>query len=324
MCRQTSCCLLLTLWMNLFVAGCAHHSLPLLSSPQEQAEPTEQHESVLLVDLPFYPQTRYHCGPAVMAMLISHYHEPIHPDQIADSLYLPKRKGSYTVEMRAVARQHQLIPYPLSPRSSVRSAQAELSRLKANIKRGQPVVVLQNLRVSFWPKWHYSIVVGFDEAANTVVLTSGNRRVYRVPESLFLSTWEKADYWAMVPLPAQRLPAQLAAPSMVAALEGMVEVGHVSLAETAYKHAIREHPKSVLLHFGAGFLAHQKQQWKRAHDHYHTALSLAPGFTPVLNNLAYIYHEMGEYEQAINVIERALLLEPDNKGLRESYRELKR
>jgi hypothetical protein len=75
----------------------------------------------------------------------------IEPGQLKDALYLTDKQGSLQVEMLATARRHGLLAYLLQP---------ELQALLTEVAAGNPVVVLQNLGLSWYPVWHYAVVIG--------------------------------------------------------------------------------------------------------------------------------------------------------------------
>src|SRR3954469_20068756 len=109
--------------------------------------------AVELSDVPFFPQEDYQCGPAALATLINWSGTTITPAALVPQVYVPARKGSFQVEIVAAARGQGLLPYILKP---------ELTALMAEISAGNPVMVLQNLGLSWHPTWHYAVAVGFD------------------------------------------------------------------------------------------------------------------------------------------------------------------
>src|SRR5262245_11493120 len=89
---------------------------------------------------PFYPQEIYQCGPAALATVLDAAGASISPDELAQLVYLPERRGSLSVELAAAVRHLGYLSYQLQPR---------LADLLAEIRYGRPVVVLQNLGLSW-------------------------------------------------------------------------------------------------------------------------------------------------------------------------------
>ena len=116
-----------------------------------------------LVTVPFYPQAAYQCGPATLAMALTWNGLAITPEALKDQVYTPSRKGSLQMAMIAAARRHGRIAYEIHG----------LDSIFPEIAAGHPVIVLQNLGLSWFPVWHYALVVGYDFSKDVVVLRSG-------------------------------------------------------------------------------------------------------------------------------------------------------
>ena len=66
--------------------------------------------AVELSRTPFFPQTRYHCGPAALATVLDGSGVDVKPDQLSASVYLPGKKGSLQIEMVAATRRYGRLP----------------------------------------------------------------------------------------------------------------------------------------------------------------------------------------------------------------------
>src|SRR5258708_19902683 len=77
----------------------------------------------------------------------------IEPDALRAQVYLPDRHGSLQIEMLAAARRNGFVAIELAP---------NLSDLLAEIAAGNPVIVLQNLALDWYPPWHYPVPVRSD------------------------------------------------------------------------------------------------------------------------------------------------------------------
>ncbi|NOQ65283.1 MAG: TIR domain-containing protein [Methyloprofundus sp.] len=69
-------------------------------------------------------------------------------------------------------------------------------------------------------------------------------------------------------------------------------------AEQAYQQALQKQPNFAQAYFGLGQLAHTQKQPKIALEHYQHALKLAPENKRFLHNLASLYVELAQTEQA--------------------------
>ena len=172
----------------LWLTGCA-------STPQSDAltqkisapfaTPTE------LTQTPFFPQEAYQCGPAALATVMRAQGVAATPAALKDEVYLPKRKGSLQIEMITATRRHNLLPYVLRP---------QLSEVLSEINAGRPVLVLQNQGVSWYPQWHYAVIIGYNLQDGRLILRSGTIRRYVMSMDTFERTWQRSQYWAMVTL----------------------------------------------------------------------------------------------------------------------------
>ena len=89
----------------LLLAGCA------TAPPWPDRPASAPSGRVLLDQVPFYPQERYQCGPASLAMMLNSQGLRTDPDRLKALVYLPGRQGSLQVEMVAAARAHDMVVY---------------------------------------------------------------------------------------------------------------------------------------------------------------------------------------------------------------------
>ena len=82
-----------------------------------------------LTAVPFFPQHKYQCGPAALAMAMSYSGVPVGPEDLVDEVYTPGRKGSLQS-----ARRHGRLAYEIS----------DLASLFPEIAAGYPVIIQGN------------------------------------------------------------------------------------------------------------------------------------------------------------------------------------
>ncbi len=281
--------------LMLLLVGCASlppaappPSTPLVVAPSA-ATPVE------VSDVPFFPQHRFHCGPAALATLLVWSGVVVTPDQLAPQVYLPERKGALQIELLAAARRYQRIPYVLSP---------TLAALRQEVAAGHPVLVMQNLGLSWYPRWHYAVVVGID--AERVVLRSGKRKRHVMSLKLFERTWRRAERWAMLALPPQRLPPSAAEASYLQAAAVVEALGDVHTAGAAYAAAVQYWPHSVTARLGLGNTHYARGELMAAVAAYRELLVVQPDYAPALNNLALVLADLGHRDEALDLADRAL------------------
>jgi tetratricopeptide (TPR) repeat protein len=275
---------LLLLWL----AGCTQWSPPAGTA----ASPTLE-----LSATPFFPQARYQCGPAALATLLVDAGVETTPDQLAPQVYLPQRAGSLQPELIAASRRAGRIPYRLDP---------HWSAIEAELAAGRPVLVLQNLGFSFWPRWHYAVVIGHDARHEGVILRSGTERRQRLPMRQFLYSWQQSDHWALVVLKPGELPANVDSTRYLAELAVWERQGRNTAALRGYLAAVERWPDQPTARLGAGNMLHARGDHAAAAQQYRALLRLRPEDPVALNNLADTLAQLGCRDQALTLIERGL------------------
>lgn len=278
----------------LFAASCAPlQSDRLLKTAEAFPRPVE------LTAVPFFPQEQYQCGPAALATTLKWSGTEVTPEELVPQVYLPARQGSLQAEILAAARRHGRIPYVLRP---------HLEALMSELASGNPVLVLQNLGLSWYPKWHYAVVVGFDLPKNEVMLRSGLEARHVVPLQVFERTWARGEYWAVVVLPPEKLPCTA---EETRYLESVVALERVKLWQTttaAYQTALKRWPKSLGGWIGLGNSQYAAGDLSRAAQAFRRATELHPQAAPAFNNLAQTLLELGRLNEAEAAAQRAIEL----------------
>jgi len=274
-------------------AACAG-SGPLLS-PEVQRNTLP--ESVELEQTPFFPQEDYQCGPAALATVLTYSGIEIAPEQLVDKVYIPGRRGSLQVEMLAAARSLGRLPYVLEP---------ALGSLMAELAAGRPVLVLQNLGLSFAPVWHYAVVAGYDAGSEEFILRSGitERRV--ISAGKFGRSWAASDNWAMVVLHPGQLPAMPIENKYLQAAAALEAVGQHEAALSAYRAAAEYWPLSSSALFVLGNAYYAAGDRIEAEQSYRLALEHEPDNPAVLNNLAQVLLDQDRCAEALEQITHAL------------------
>ena len=226
----------------LALGGCAA-----LTPPQTRALtaalPPGLPERVERTEVPFFPQTPQHCGPAALATALSHAGLPTTPADLSASVFLPAREGSLQVEMLAGARQRGALAYRLP---------GELSALLRELAAGHAVVVLQNLGLDWLPRWHYAVLVGYDLPRRELLLRSGVTQREVMSLDTFEHTWARGGHWAMLALPPGRLPVAVDEAAALQAALGFERGAPPRAAARAYEALLARWPASLAAAIGLG------------------------------------------------------------------------
>lgn len=253
----------------------------------------------LIADLPFFPQDDYQCGPAALATMLQHAGIERSPEALVPLVYVPGRKGSFQIELTATARQAGLLAYTLDP---------TLETVLHEVQAGHPVLVLQNLGLSWLPRWHFAVIKGYDLTRGELVLNSGRTEHYRLSLATFERTWARAGHWAQVMLPPTQLPRTAAPQTLFSALAALQAVGRNEAAAEGFEAALQRWPDNGQLLLGAGNLFHSMGQQSRALQAFRLATRVEPASAPAHNNLAQLLLDSGQPAAALPHAERAVAL----------------
>ncbi|HSW17326.1 MAG TPA: PA2778 family cysteine peptidase [Ramlibacter sp.] len=278
--------------LALCLSGCAS----LMRPDYGKGMPASAPARVELADTPFFPQDDYQCGPAALATVLVSAGVQRTPQQLVEQVYLPQRQGSLQPELLGAARRAGLLPYtlPTAPNALLREVAA-----------GNPVVVLQNLRIDLLPQWHYAVVVGYDLNEGVIVLRSGTHKRMVTPIDEFDRTWAKSGRWAFVALAPEQLPATASEHDFVAAAATLERVSPQE-ARRAYQSALAAWPQNLFARMALGNAAYRQGQLDDARAHYQQATSEHPSAADAWNNLAQVLHEQGRSAPAREAAQRAV------------------
>ncbi|GAB3286675.1 PA2778 family cysteine peptidase [Parahaliea aestuarii] len=204
--------------------------------------PAPDSASVELDDVPFFPQSRYQCGPAALATTLNYSGVDIDDRALEQAVFLPGREGSLQAELLAASRRHGRIPYRIAGNPEA---------LTSELAAGNPVLVMQNLGIDALPQWHYAVVVGYHSGERQWLLRSGTERRHTASHTRFLISWQKAAYWAAVTLPPGRLPASATPATVTQALADAERVMGAPTVLPGWEAAVTRWPGQAELLFGA-------------------------------------------------------------------------
>jgi len=300
-------CLAGTLCATLLVAACAPYQAQ-ETNPSLPVEPFRE-----LAETPFFPQDKYQCGPASLAMVLNAAGAGVSPQQLQPLVYLPGNKGSLQAEMLAAASHYGYLAVPVP---------ATLDSLLQELSDGRPVLVLQNLGVAALPLWHYAVVIGYDLEQRIFYLRSGRdrRKVYSFGR--FLKTWSRAGNWAMVVVEPGEVPLSATATAYLQAVIALERQHNPAAALRAYAAATRRWPDQPLLWAAAGNAAYALERFADAEAAYREALSLQPGAAAIMNNLALALAAQGCTPTALAVLDCAIRHAPANTVLKNTLIEI--
>lgn len=263
-------------------------------------QPTEalpiRHE---LDTVPFYPQEAYQCGPASLAMTLTWSGIQVDPEAITPEVFTPSLKGSLQSAMISTARRRGRVAYPIS------GAEEMLEEVAA----GHPVIILQNLGLSWYPVWHYAVVVGYDLEIGIVLLHSGVTSQKRLSLRVFNNTWARGDYWGLLVLPPSRPPATATEHNYVSAVLGLEKAQQWQAAIEGYNTALARWPDSLSARMGLGNSYYALGDLVSAEAAFREATIRFPTSGMAYNNLAQVLWERDNRKEALEAARKAVDLD---------------
>ncbi len=275
----------------LALAGCATPQTDSVLQQRGALPPQVELDNVV-----FYPQAENECGPASLAMALGASGVKVTPDQLTPIVFTPGREGSLQADMLSASRRHGRVAYPIK----------DLRSILAEIANGTPVVVFQNLALSWYPQWHYAVAIGYDMDSRELILHSGLTARDRLPLTTFERTWERGGHWAIAVLPPDRLPATAQPLPYLAAVKGLEQARQYDAAARAYATALEQWPDDLQAMMGRGNALYALNKKTEAARAFRTAAAQHPDSAAALNNLAHVLAELGQLAEAEKTARRAV------------------
>lgn len=211
----------------LLLNGCASQPLP--------SSITRLPERVELSGVPFFAYSAHQGAPAALAIALTQQGVVTTPGLIAKQLQLPEQLTQLEPHLQATVQAHGLLVYPLT---------GGLPELLTQVSAGYPVLLRYGQSSGWMGASHYAVLVGYDQAKQTLVLRSGMHRRAAISFADFESAWREGGRWAvLVQAPAQ-LPAQVDRARWLKAATELEKSGQALAASNAYR-AIEQPPAAT-------------------------------------------------------------------------------
>lgn len=250
-------------------------------------------------NVPVFKQEDHQCGPAALAMVLSYNGLAKKPDDIAAQVYSPARFGSLQNDLVTAAWRAGQAAYLIHP---------TVLELLNEINSNSPVIVLLNLGLSWFPVWHYAVVVGYDLNEGEVFLHDGRTAWARYSLSTFERTWSRGGNWSLVVKNPRNLPLSLTMEQFLDSALGLERAEQYNHAADAYRAALERWPKETVLEFGLGNSYLLSGNFKESIKVFETALKDHPESFEIMNNYAEALNRAGRKAQAIHAARKAVAL----------------
>lgn len=262
----------LLLWVAL-LSSCATHS------PQTDALLKRQHglpKSALIKDVPFVAQTKNHCGPASLAMMLEFAGLEVSIDELSKQMMTPGKGGTFQSDLLTAARRQGMMAIQID----------NMNDLLKEISLGNPVLVFQNLAFESMPQWHYAVALGYDLKGPDIILHTGTDKNESDDLRFFERSWNLAGYWALIILPPGKLSSTADDLAHTTAAAGLEQVGKISEAEVAYQAILKKWPQSLASLIGMGNVKYTQNKFNESETHLLKAVEFHSQSALAWHNLA--------------------------------------
>lgn len=112
-------------------------------------------------------------------MALAHSGVKVQPEDLVAEVYSPAKRSSLSISIISGARRRARLAYPVS----------RLDDLLREVAAGNPAIVLQNVGLPLFKRWHFAVVIGYDAARNEMILRSGTENRVTMSIRAFERSW---------------------------------------------------------------------------------------------------------------------------------------
>jgi tetratricopeptide (TPR) repeat protein len=228
--------------------------------------------------------------------------------ELESQVFTPGMNGSLKTDLISASRRQGMLAIPIEG----------LEPLIREVAAGHPVIVFENLGLSWWPKWHFAIVYGYDLPSREVIMHSGPYSHHHLGINDFEKSWRLGNEWGLVVLQPGQLSATANELAHVKAAAGLEQAQQSAGAKIAYQKILEKWPQSLGARVGLANLAFDQGDCQTAVQFLTATTKDHPSAASVWHNLAVAQGRCQMKQEAKQSAERAISLSPESS--KESYR----
>ena len=169
------------------------------------------------------------------------------------------------------------------------------------------MLVLQNLGLSWYPRWHYAVVSGYRADTQSIQFQTGWEQPRQIAVETFAKTWQRADNWAAVVLNVGEFPADNNALKYLQALMRLqLSKPSNTIMSEGYRRAVAQWPDYLPLRLALANWYQELGELAEAETTLRQLLAINADYAPANNNLALLLLRAGRAQDAQTYSERAL------------------
>lgn len=266
-------------------AGCAAKTVQV---DQLLRTPPKISEKIEIANVPFVEQSAGHCGPATLAMTLAWAGQTPDINTLVSQVYTPGMQGSLQTDMISASRRNGAMAIPIQGFSS----------LLSEVAAGNPVIVFENLSVSWLPQWHYAVVFGYDLQQETVLMHSGPEAFKRWDLRKFERSWQLGDYWGLLVLPAGKLSVTATELEHLKAASSLEQVGKLNEAGLSYAAILTRWPQSLGALIGSANVSYSFKKYDQSLQALLLATQYHPESAAAWHNLSVVQNVLGQKDKS--------------------------
>lgn len=145
----------------------------------------------VIIDVPFYSQSDYECGPASLASVINYWNrkrgmEEITVEEIIDAIYSPHARGVLGIDLENYARKKGF---------SALQKKGTIEELKELIDSRTPPIILVSYGFYVYQLDHFLVVKGYNEKG---IIVNSKKPDEFISYKKLERIWKRADNWMLV------------------------------------------------------------------------------------------------------------------------------
>jgi tetratricopeptide (TPR) repeat protein len=149
-------------------------------------------------------------------------------------------------------------------------------------------------------------VIGFDLDRQLVILRSGETKREAMKIATFYEFFKKGGYWKLIAVPTTMVPPGVTEATYLKAAYDLEQTLDDEIVQIAYETAVKQWPDSLLVKLASANYFFDKYHYEIAYDLYDAVLKKDPDDPIALNNMAETLYYLGEFDEALSFIERAI------------------
>lgn len=260
-------------------------------------------------NVPFSPQEENHCGPSTLWMTLRFKDKNVDLEEITSQTFTKDLEGTLKSDMLGAARRQVMLTIPIK----------DMDSMLKEVSEKNPVMVFQNLGLEEMPKWHFSLLHGYDLSGPDVILHSGETKDEKMDMRLFERSWLLGDKWAYILLNPGEISSTASEKDHLEAAAALEHLKFTSAAYVSYEAILKKWPESLGAMIGLGNIYYAHKNLQKSESILSKATELHPDSPLAWHNLAIVEKDLRQTNDARASAKKAMELA--DPPLREKFQD---